>query len=74
MDMFILDSPCEAVDGEGHWTRATVVDVHEDEGFMVSFEGWGTRFNRRVPLTEIRPRTEAVEGNVLLLNLIHFIS
>ena len=65
MDIFRCDSACEAVDADGHWERATVIDVWEGDspGFTVTFDGWGNRLNRWVSLEEIRPRTEIVEGN-----------
>ena len=56
--MFKVGAACEAVDSEGHWERGTIVTVEEGESFKVSFDGWGTRFDRWVLKEEIRIPTE----------------
>ena len=62
--MFRAGSACEAVDCEGQWERATVVDVGVGE-YLVHFEDWSRRFDSWVSDREIRPRTETVREGKL---------
>ena len=44
----------QAVDELGRWEEARVSEVTEDDRFLVTFVGWGRKFDRVVCPDEIR--------------------
>ena len=48
----------DALDAEGAWCRARVINMAGEDGVLVNFLGWPSKFNRKVGPGEYRVRIE----------------
>ena len=54
----IIGSKWEALDEEHTWAKCTIRDICGESEYLVNFDGWGSRYDRRVTRAELRPETK----------------
>lgn len=66
MHSFQIGDRVEALDNVGHWALAKILEINDDS-YLVSFEGWGNKWNRIAKEAEVRKVTEVLVRSLLAL-------
>ncbi len=77
---FARGDKVQAVDQNGHWSNAQVLDIVEGEKctFLVRFTGWGPEYDLHVECQNIRspvlPLEEQIRGKCIMISFKYMIS